>query len=123
VRRGQRPCGAGTAQAGGAAPAGSREGSDTGWWPSSGPQPAEIATVVYYRRRVFSGARDFLALGLFPLGAAAFLAWMFAKSVQAAPSPQIWSLVAIIGLGMILMLCARFVLRSTFFQIRRESDA
>jgi amino acid transporter len=82
-----------------------------------------LATVVYYRRRVFSGARDFLALGLFPLGAAAFLAWMFAKSVQAAPSPQIWSLVAIIGLGMILMLCARFVLRSTFFQIRRESDA
>jgi hypothetical protein len=43
--------------------------------------------------------------------------------VPAAPSPQIWSLVAIIGLGMILMLCARFVLRSTFFQIRRESDA
>ena len=81
-----------------------------------------LATIVYYRRRVFSGARDFLILGLLPLGAAAFLAWMFARSVQAAPSPQIWSLVGIVGLGLILLLAARFVLRSTFFGIRRESD-
>ncbi len=82
-----------------------------------------LATMVYYRRRVFSGARDFLILGLLPLGAAGFLGWMFAKSVQAAPAPQVWSLVGIVGAGLILMLSARFVLRSTFFQIRRESEA
>ena len=82
-----------------------------------------LATVVYYRRRVFSGARDFLILGLLPVGAAGFLGWMFAKSVQAAPAPQVWSLVGIVGAGLILMLSARFVLRSTFFQIRRESEA
>jgi amino acid transporter len=82
-----------------------------------------LATVVYYRRRVFSGARDFLVLGLLPVGAAGFLGWMFAKSVQDAPAPQVWSLVGIVGAGLILMLSARFVLRSTFFQIRRESEA
>jgi amino acid transporter len=82
-----------------------------------------LATIVYYRRRVFSGARDFLILGLLPLGAAAFLAWMFARSIMAAPSPQIWSLVGIVGLGLIMLLSARFVLRSAFFQIRRESGA
>jgi amino acid transporter len=81
-----------------------------------------LATVVYYRRRVFSGARDFLLLGLLPLGAAGFLGWMLTKTLQSASAPQIWSLVGIVGLGLIMLLCARFVLRSGFFQIPRESD-
>ena len=82
-----------------------------------------LATVVYYRRRVFSGFGDFLFLGLLPLGAAGFLGWIFYKSVQTAAPPQIWSLIGIIGLGVIMMLSARFILRSPFFQIRRESAA
>jgi hypothetical protein len=43
--------------------------------------------------------------------------------VQDAAPPQIWSLVGIIGLGLIMMLSARFILRSPFFHIRRESAA
>ncbi|HUZ38030.1 MAG TPA: APC family permease [Streptosporangiaceae bacterium] len=82
-----------------------------------------LATIVYYRRRVFSGAWDFVILGVLPLGAAGFLGWMFVKSVQAAAAAQIWSLVGIIGLGLIMMFSARFILRSPFFQIRRESDS
>lgn len=81
-----------------------------------------LATIVYYRRRVFGSARDFLILGILPLGAAGFLAWMFTKSVQSAPAPQIWSLIGIIGAGLLLMISARFILRSPFFQIQRESD-
>jgi hypothetical protein len=80
-----------------------------------------LATIVYYRRRVFSGVGDFLFLGLFPLGAAGFLGWMFYESVQQTAPPQRWSLIGIIGLGLIMMLSARFILRSPFFQIRRES--
>jgi amino acid transporter len=80
-----------------------------------------LATIVYYRRRVLSSFWDFLILGVLPLGAAGFLGWMFTKSVQAAEPPQVWSLVGIIGLGLIMMLVARFILRSPFFQIRRES--
>jgi hypothetical protein len=41
--------------------------------------------------------------------------------VQQAAPPQRWSLIGIIGLGLIMMLSARFILRSPFFQIRRES--
>jgi amino acid transporter len=82
-----------------------------------------LATIVYYRRRVFSGAWDFVILGVLPLGAAGFLGWMFVKSVQAAAAAQIWSLVGIIGLGLIMMFSARFILHSPFFQIRRESDS
>jgi amino acid transporter len=59
--------------------------------------------------------------GVLPLGAAVFLGWIFTKSVQDAEQAQVWSLLGIIGLGLIMMLAARFILRSPFFQIRRES--
>jgi amino acid transporter len=81
-----------------------------------------LATIVYYRRRVTSSVRDFLILGMLPLGAAGFLGWMFTESVLAAPAAQVWSLAGILGAGLILMLSARFVLRSAFFHIERESD-
>jgi amino acid transporter len=82
-----------------------------------------LATIVYYRRRVFGNARDFVILGLLPFGAACFLGWMFVKSLQGAGAPERWSLFAIVAVGVVLMICARFFLRSPFFQIRRESDS
>jgi amino acid transporter len=81
-----------------------------------------LATIVYYRRRVFTSAWDALILGILPLAAAGFLAWILAKSVQSAPASQIWSLIGVVLLGLVLMLVARFVLQSPFFQIQRESD-
>jgi amino acid transporter len=82
-----------------------------------------LATIVYYRRRVFSSVGDFLFLGLLPLGAAVFLGVMFYKTALGATSPERWSLIGIIGLGLIMMLSARLILRSPFFHIRRESAA
>ena len=82
-----------------------------------------LATVVYYRHRVLTSAWDALVLGVLPLAAAGFLAWIVAESVQVAPMPQVWSLVGVVAVGLLLMLSARFILRSPFFQIRRESDA
>jgi amino acid transporter len=82
-----------------------------------------LAAIVYYRRRIFSTAWNFLVLGALPVGAAAFLAWIFTKSLQVAPARQVWSLVGILGAGIVLMIVARFVLQSQFFRIRRESDA
>ena len=54
--------------------------------------------------------------------AAGFLGWMLVRSVQAASAAQVRSLAAIVVAGVVLMLSARFVLRSHFFSIRRESD-
>jgi hypothetical protein len=82
-----------------------------------------LATMVYYRRRVFSSAWDALILGLLPLGAAAFLGWILAKSLQGAPAPWIWSLVGIVAAGVLLMFSARFILQSPFFRMQRESDS
>jgi hypothetical protein len=42
--------------------------------------------------------------------------------VQSAPASQIWSLIGVVVIGVILMFGSRFVLRSPFFQIARESD-
>src|SRR5258708_38647374 len=79
--------------------------------------------MVYYRRRVLRSARDALILGLLPLGAAGFLGWMLVRTLQNSPSTQRWSLIGIVALGLVMLLIARFVLRSPFFSIRREGDA
>jgi amino acid transporter len=81
-----------------------------------------LASLVYYRRRVSSSLWDGLVLGILPLGSAGFLGWMVEKSVVAAPVPQRWSLAGIVAAGLILMLAARLILKSPFFQIQRESD-
>lgn len=81
-----------------------------------------FAAIVYYRRRIFSSAWDALMVALLPLASCAFLCWVLVKSLQGAPAAQIWSIVGIVGLGVVLMLSARFVQRSPFFQIPRESD-
>jgi amino acid transporter len=81
-----------------------------------------FATMFYYRRRVFTSVWDALLLGILPLGAAAFLVWIVVRSLQGAPSAQIWSLVGVVAVGLVLMLIARLGLQSPFFQIRRESD-
>jgi Amino acid permease len=79
-----------------------------------------LATIAYYRRRVFSNVLDAVILGVLPL-AAGFLGWIIVKSVQNEPASQRWSLAGIAAVGIIVMGYARFVLRSAFFQTPRES--
>jgi amino acid transporter len=81
-----------------------------------------LAAIVYYRRRVFSNFWDAIILGLLPLGSAGFLVWMVEKSLVSAAAPERWSMLGIVVAGLLLMLVARFGLKSWFFQIRRESD-
>jgi amino acid transporter len=82
-----------------------------------------LAAVMYYRRRIFSNTWDALLVGILPLASAVFLAWVVVKSLQTAPGSEKWSLVGIIGAGLLLMLVARFILRSPFFRIPLESAA
>jgi amino acid transporter len=81
-----------------------------------------LAAIVYYRRRVFSGVWDALILGILPIASAGFLVWMVSKYMTTAPAAQNWSVAGIIISGLIMMLIARFWLRSPFFQVQRESD-
>jgi amino acid transporter len=81
-----------------------------------------LAAVVYYRQRVFGSARDFVTVGILPLGAAGFLGWILVKSLMAAPAAQLWSVVGIAAAGVLLMLTARFVWRSPFFGAPLEHE-
>jgi len=80
-----------------------------------------LAAISYYRRRIFTNAWDAIMVGILPLASAVFLAWVVVKSVISAPAEQKWSLIGILGAGVVLMFVARFVLHSPFFQIPRES--
>ncbi len=80
-----------------------------------------LSAIVYYRRRIFSNAWDAVLVGILPLAAAGFLVWIVAKSTQNAPASQRWALIGIAGSGVVVMLVARLVLRSPFFQVPRES--
>ncbi len=80
-----------------------------------------LSAVAYYRRRIFSNAWDAVLVGILPVAAAGFLVWIVTKSWQGAPASERWSLIGVVASGVILMLVGRFVLRSQFFQIKRES--
>jgi len=80
-----------------------------------------LSAIVYYRRRIFGNAWDAVLVGILPLAAAGFLVWIVARSWQNAPASQRWSLFGIVSAGVVLMLVARYLLRSPFFRIPRES--
>jgi amino acid transporter len=82
-----------------------------------------LACVVYYRRRVISGAWNAVTLGVLPLAAAAFLCWMVVKYAMEEARAQQWALLGVVVAGLLLMLVAKFVLKSPFFSIGRESDS
>jgi amino acid transporter len=82
-----------------------------------------LATIVYYRRRVVSSAWNALVLGLLPIAAAGFLVWVLVKFLQGANVASLWSVLGIVAVGIVLMLVARLILRSSFFEIPRESDS
>jgi amino acid transporter len=80
-----------------------------------------LAAIVYYRRRVLSNLSDAITLGLLPLASIAFLGWVAIKSMLGAPAAQNYSLLGFLVVGLILLLIARFVWKSSFFNTRRES--
>ncbi len=82
-----------------------------------------IATIVYYRRRVFTTFWNAIVLFILPIGAAGFLTWVLVRSMQTAPAAWNYALIVTAVAGIIMLFYARFVLKSSFFQIPRESDS
>jgi amino acid transporter len=80
-----------------------------------------LAAVTYYRRRIFSNAWDAILIGILPIAGAGFLVWIIWKSLSTAPASEVWSVVGIVSAGVLLMLVARFILKSAFFRIPLES--
>ncbi len=81
-----------------------------------------MAMTAYYRRQVFAKFSTAVTVGLLPLASVVFLGWVLVRSIQAAPWPQKWSLIGVLGAGVLLMFTARFIWRSSFFGLARESQ-
>jgi hypothetical protein len=64
-----------------------------------------------------------VVIGILPFAAAGFLAWIMIRSMQTAPAAQNWTVLAVVIVGVALLLIARFVMRSSFFQYELESAA
>jgi amino acid transporter len=80
-----------------------------------------VSAMVYYRHRIAHKAADLVLVGILPLGAVGFLVWLLVKSLLAAPATQVWSVFGVVVAGVVVMLIARFTLKSPFFQLPRES--
>ena len=80
-----------------------------------------LSAIVYYRRRVLSNLSDAITLGLLPLASIVFLGYIAIKSMLTAAAAQNYSLLGFLVVGLILLLIAKFVWKSSFFDTRRES--
>jgi amino acid transporter len=83
-----------------------------------------LAALTYYRRRIIASWRDAIVVGVLPLGAAGFLGYILYRTLSSAwdsSRAQVWTLVGIIAAGLVMLLLARFGLRSVFFRLPRES--
>jgi amino acid transporter len=84
-----------------------------------------LAALTYYRRRILASWRDAIVVGALPLGAAGYLGYILYKSISSAwdsDKAQVWTLLGVVASGLVMMLIARFVLRSVFFRLPRESE-
>jgi len=84
-----------------------------------------LAALTYYRRRILASWRDAIVVGVLPLGAAGYLGYILYKSISSAwdsSQAQVWTLLGVIAAGLVMMLIARFWLRSVFFRLPRESE-
>jgi amino acid transporter len=79
-----------------------------------------FAVIAYYRHRILSKAGDAVLIGILPVAAAGFLVWIMVKTCQTLSVSGRWSLIGILIAGLLVMLVARFTLRSSFFQTPRE---
>ena len=80
-----------------------------------------LSAMVYYRRRVLSTWQDALTLGILPLASVVFLAYIAIKNILSAPAAQNYALLGFAVVGILLILVARFWLKSPFFAIKRET--
>jgi amino acid transporter len=82
-----------------------------------------LAMTTYYRRQIFTKLRTAITVGLLPLAAVVFLGWVLEQSIQVAPWAQKWSLIGLMAAGIALMFTARYVWKSRYFSLKRESEA
>jgi amino acid transporter len=93
----------------------------TGWLYGSFYLLTVLAAIAYFRRRIFTNFSDAVTVGILALGAVTFLGWAIWNSIAQADNPVRYSFAGVIAVGVLLMLSARFVQRSPYFDLQLES--
>jgi amino acid transporter len=79
-----------------------------------------LAMMVYYRTRVFAGVVDFLTIGLLPAASIVLLGWVFAKTITQVPVGEVYTVLGVLGTGIVVMILERVLRNPEFFRIERE---
>jgi len=77
-----------------------------------------IATAWYYRALLRRSLRDVLLQGALPVAGAAVLLYIAGKSVAGFTGSALWSMIGIVGVGVLVMILAAVYYRSPFFRLR-----
>jgi amino acid transporter len=80
-----------------------------------------IATTVYYRTLITRSVKDALLIGVFPLASATVLIWILIQTFTDFSGAARWTFAVVILAGIAMMTVARFVYRSSFFSLRRDT--
>lgn len=82
-----------------------------------------LALIAHYRRQLFSKPVDLVMLGLLPLAAAVFLGWIIWKAMEANKANENWTIVGIVGVGIVLMVLMRMTSSGKrYFSAKREAE-
>ena len=81
-----------------------------------------LAMMVYYRTRIFAGVVDFLTIGLLPAAPLpiVLLGWVFAKTITQVPVGEVYTVLGVLGTGIVVMILERVLRNPEFFRIERE---
>jgi predicted acyltransferase len=76
--------------------------------------------MVYYRTRIFAGVVDFLTIGLLPAASIVLLGWVFAKTITQVPVGEVYTVLGVLGTGIVVMILERALRNPEFFRLPRE---
>jgi amino acid transporter len=79
-----------------------------------------LAMMVYYRTRIFAGVVDFLTIGLLPAASIVLLGWVFAKTITQVPVGEVYTVLGVLGTGIVVMILERALRNPEFFRLPRE---
>jgi amino acid transporter len=79
-----------------------------------------LAMMVYYRTRIFAGVVDFLTIGLLPAASIVLLGWVFAKTITQVPVGEVYTVLGVLGTGVVVMILEKVLRDPEFFRLQRE---
>jgi predicted acyltransferase len=63
---------------------------------------------------------DFLTIGLLPAASIVLLGWVFAKTITQVPVGEVYTVLGVLGTGVVVMILEKVLRDPEFFRLQRE---